>query len=101
VNRGSVARVCIYNKKDIYKLYDFLYNDATIFLERKYEKFKSIINDYNWEKINHIKYSKFKYITLDKRRNTWIVRKKENGKNKTFGYFKKESDAINLSKQLF
>lgn len=101
VPHGKVYRVIICNKKDIYKIHQFLYNNSSLFLIRKYKIFKSIIDNINWEKVNRINYSKYKYVTFDKRRNTWIVQKKENRKMKVYGYFKNENDAGYLAKTLY
>lgn len=38
---GKVSRLLVHKKEDIKKLYDYLYFDATIFLERKRSKFYS------------------------------------------------------------
>ena len=41
--QGKGFVVCAYSKEDIKNIYNFLYKDATVFLERKKEKFSSII----------------------------------------------------------
>lgn len=37
---GKVSRLLVHRKEDITKLYNYMYNDATIFLERKKNKFR-------------------------------------------------------------
>lgn len=37
--RGNIHSIYIYSKNDIDKFYEFLYKDATLFLERKHKKF--------------------------------------------------------------
>ena len=98
--RGKVSRLQVFNKKDIATLYHFLYDKASIYLNRKYIKFKDIVGNFDWLKINHKKYSSHKYVSYDKRRQKWIVNKKSNGKNKFYGYFLSENEAIEMSEKL-
>lgn len=97
---GKVCRVEIYDKKDIHALYHFLYDSASIYLTRKYLKFKDIVDNIDWTKVERKKYSSTKYVTFDKRRNRWQVSKKINGKCKFYGSFILESDAINIAKTI-
>lgn len=41
--RNTVYQIMWSSKKDINKLFYFLYQDATVFLDRKYQKFRNII----------------------------------------------------------
>jgi transposase len=98
---GKICKLKVYDKKDIYALYQFLYSKSTIKLNRKFEKFNHIIINFDWTKINKQKYSKFKYVTFDKRRGTWIVNKKINKTTKFFGSFNSENAAIEVAKTLY
>lgn len=94
---SSIYRLSVNNKKDISTIYHFLYDNSSIFLNRKFIKFKSIVENFDWTKINKTPYSKFKYVTYDKRRNRWMVNKKSNGKSKFYGSFMSEMDASKVS----
>lgn len=97
---GKVGRVKVYNKKNIHALYHFLYDNASIYLNRKYLKLKDIVDNIDWTKIERKNYSSTKYVTFDKRRNRWQVSKKTDGKCKFYGSFKDESDAIKIAQLL-
>jgi hypothetical protein len=98
--RNKVCRLVVHNKKDIHALYHFLYDSSSIYLNRKYIKFKEIIDNLDWTKIERPHYSSTKYVTFDKRRNRWQVSKKTMGKCKFYGSFIKENDAIKIANML-
>ena len=44
--RGNVSIISTMKKSSIIELINFMYKDATIYLDRKYEKVKQALNDY-------------------------------------------------------
>ena len=44
--RENVSVISTMNKTSIVQLINYMYNDATIYLDRKYEKAKQALNDY-------------------------------------------------------
>jgi len=91
---GKVSRLYVHNKKDILCLYHYLYDGATIFLNRKHEVFKNIIETTDWTKVNKTKYSSFVGVSFDKRRGHWIATFKRNKRVTYLGAFLKEEDAV-------
>lgn len=92
----KISRICISDKSQIINIFNFMYvtHGAQIKLERKYNKFKEMINTTNWDNIGRTKYSNVSGVSFDKRRNRWVAVKKKKGKANWLGSFLTEKEAI-------
>lgn len=78
--------------KDILKIRNFLYNEQTICLERKFEKFNIIEAQYLSAQKQNLLRKKSPYIGVSKHNKTglWQARIFNNGVGKSLGYFRDE-----------
>lgn len=81
---------------------DWMYKDATIFLNRKYNKYNELIVDL--ERINNrlnSTYSKHNNISFDKSRNKWTAVCRINKRVISLGRFETEQEAINAQSNYY
>jgi hypothetical protein len=79
--------------KNTHKIYEFLYRNATISLDRKRQKIENYYEKYK-ERLNRKKSSKYKNVCFDKDRNKWSTKNIFTGKQKRFAC---EYDAYSYS----
>jgi len=89
----SVSELVTTDKKNIREFYKLLYSDGIYCLQRKKEKFETMLTEVNWERVDQPRHSRYKYVTLDRRRGKWVASRKINRKTKFIGYFDSEINA--------
>lgn len=93
--KGNAFEVYIYGADIIEQFYHFLYDDSIVYLDRKYEKFKSFYQIYN---LNRKSKSGKQGVRLDTRTNRWCVTGYINGKQIYLGSYIDKNEAINVRK---
>lgn len=81
---------------------DWLYKDSNVFLDRKYEIYKSLCENSNRIKNKFLnKSSIYNNITFDKDRNTWNASIRINKKTKLIGRYVSEEDAYKAQQEAY
>jgi hypothetical protein len=83
---GKIYKLQVGGRNNLIRLREWLYKDATVFLERKQNRFFSIQQDGS---------SRFKGVHWCNTTNKWLAKKTINGKTKTIGKFLTEDGAKN------
>lgn len=95
VQKGNAFQMFIYGADIIKQFYKFLYDDATVYLDRKYEKFYSFYDTYDLYRKSK---SGKQGIRLNTRTNRWCVTGSINGKQIYLGCYVDKNEAINVRK---
>lgn len=95
--KGNAFQMTINGVDNIIDIYDFMYKNKTIYLDRKYKKYTESINKISDSRQNNV--SQKRGVYYDKRIDKWIVTICLNGVRKTIGAYKKLEDAINERKR--
>ena len=98
-SKVKIDKVHISGNRQVKIFMDWLYENASVYLKRKYETYKELNNKI--EKIDkRLKntYSSYNNITFDKSRNKWMVFIRVNKKTKNIGRFNTEIEAIKKQK---
>ena len=82
-SKNGIFKIQYGGIKNTNKIYKFIYENATIWLERKRNKMKTYYSKYE-TRLNHIKTSKYQNVCFDKIRNKWWAKNIFTGKQKRF-----------------
>lgn len=93
---SSAHEIKISSRSIVRRIYNFMYNDSELYLQRKKIKFDTYFNNPKF-KIDKINSSKYKWVTYDKLRNKWKSSVWKNGKNNNLGRFDSEIEAYNCA----
>jgi len=89
---GSIYKIYSSNRKNIIKILKWIYKDANLKLNRKYDRYKQLILlEKEWAEKRT---SNYKGISFDRKSKKWIVRKSYNKKIITIGRFDTEEKAL-------
>lgn len=95
--KGNAYQLTIHGVDNIKDIYNFMYKNATVYLDRKYIKFNEYIKDIDKNRQN--KDSNKRGVYFDKRINKWIATIYINKKRLTLGSFKDLDEAIEIRKE--
>lgn len=86
-NRGKVHELSIGGRNQAWAIVDYLYKDASVFLERKFKRTRT------WKRSNYQPTNKYRGAYFLKPARRWYSSIKHNGENIHLGYFDTEIEA--------
>lgn len=90
--RSNAYSIFFYGADSNKELLDYLYKDATIYLDRKYEKYVDFYKDFDYK-------NQKRGVYYDKHNKAYIATIYIDGKKKRIGQYKNIDDAINARKE--
>ena len=96
---GKIFYCCISGNLQVEKFLNWMYDGASIYLDRKYEIYKKFLKDMLILKNKRaMEYSQYPNISYDKARKKWISSIRLNKKTKHLGRFNTEDGALAAQK---
>lgn len=94
--KTNIYKVCISGNRQVKRFVDWMYNGATLYLDRKYILYKELCETINRiDERGRTSYSQHNNITFDKTRQKWVAMIRINKKTAHIGRFDTETEAVN------